>query len=109
MSKKIVATMLVCVLLICYVTSAFAYTIRYCPICKQDKRFYDGCSKQPAGNSTYYQHEVGSGGTVCNYYLKYYWNKQTCQTCGKVYMPDGSKHLEAEIHDICGGKARCPF
>lgn len=109
MSKKIVAAMLVCVLLTCYVTSAFAYTVRYCPNCKQDKKYYDGCSKQLAENSTYLQHDVGSGGMVCNYYLKYYMNKQSCQTCGDFVILNDSKHLEAEIHNICGGKPRCPF
>lgn len=107
MSKKIVAAMLVCVLLTCYVTSAFAYTIRYCPKCNQDKRYYDGCLNQPSRNSTYIQHDIN--GMTCNYYLMYYKNKQNCQTCGDEYRPKGSEHLEAEIHSICGGKARCPF
>ena len=108
MFKKIMAAMLVCVLLTCYATSAFAYSIRYCSTCNANKRFYDGCSGIFKDNSAYIQHEVGSDGRVCNYYLKYYKNKQNCVTCGNKYDPN-TKHLEAEIHDICGGKARCPF
>lgn len=105
------AAMLVCVLLTCYATSAFAatYTNRTCDRCGKVTKFYHGCSGKSAGNSTYYQHEVGSDGTVCNYYLKYYKNKLTCQVCGNIYVGDEFTHLEAEIHNICGGKARCPF
>lgn len=107
MSKKVISVLLLCILLICSFTSAFAATNRYCPSCNATTQHFDGCSNYRAYATGNVPHTIN--GSVCNAYDLYYKNKQTCHLCGSTYVSNDVVHWEAEMHDVCGGKRRCPF
>ena len=107
MIKRIIAAMFGCILLACSATSALAYTERYCQQCNDTTRFYDGCSKIFSHNEGYFQHTPNT--LVCNYYNIFYLNKKSCNICRNTFVENYVYHLEAEVHDICGGSTRCPF
>lgn len=106
MNKKVISVVLVCILTLCTISCASAATSKYCSSCNATTSFYEGCYNVWKYNSEFIKHDVNS--TTCNYYYVYYKNKQTCGDCGNVYDPNTS-HTHMEIHDICGGKTRCPF
>lgn len=108
MFRKFVAVALVCLLSLAFVTSACAaFTTTTCDRCHETVKHNISCSGEFKTNTFYIQHEVRTG--VCNYYKTYYKNKLTCSACGNVTIANDAGHLEAEIHEVCGGMPRCPF
>lgn len=106
MMKKMFVLVLVCTLLLCSVSQAFATSQRYCSTCNKVTTFGQICSKSFSRNGAYQQHRPNN--TVCNYYNSYADTNEICTVCGNIFV---SEHLHTIIHTQCsiGGQYVCPF
>lgn len=109
MFRKLICALIVSCLLLVLTVPAFAVT-RYCSLCeKYTKNWSDFCSGSYAGSSPYSNHTLPSG-SICNYYFRYYYTSQLCQTCLRNTYQLDTTHVETSHHDVCALQyPKCPY